>query len=454
MHEAAFSGGVGSVTPTPQSDIQEKETGRKGIRGKVLDVSPLAHNVTGVRPLAWGVDAAYTTYDGQLYDRVLLAVDRWTECARANGGPVPTDLVWMGEPMACYASGGRSGWRYHLANSLVDLFLVGHHPNQPVMSVQPKAAAIRELGLDGVIEGQRAELHRWLEEGEFAVERPSRVDLFVDVQGLDWGAFDIGLYRGQDGLTRFGVRNVVTRAGSIDPGRGADARPVGDRRRGQSLYFGRRGQPIHLRVYDKTAESNLTLESPHPLASVWSGNGWDGSRVLRFEFELKRTGLREWVQLGQDGETSARVSDVGDWDDLRPMLQSVWRYLVLEWWRFRKPQTGRHAGRGRVEWWDKLSELEVAKGHQVPAARVAQRRGMVQQLQRQVAGLVATIAALEGITDAEQAFNEVAAAVSELYETRPFDERVRAAQQRSMVRLPVEWWLWQQRRSLAQAGEC
>jgi len=418
---------------------RQKNSPGKGAGPEPCITGPAKCNNPPVKVVAWGVDALYTTYDGDLKPELVEVLDLLKQEAQQDDAPALfPSLILFGEPVMVHRSGGVKGYRYHVSNSKVDAFLVGGGKNQPALWVQPRAEYLREVGPRRLVEKQR-ECVRALFEG-IPEERANRLDLHVDLAGLSWDAFDLRAMG-----DRFEVVNATTR--------GKDVQIHSSRGKMTGFTVGKRSGSTYLRVYDKTQEladkHHLSAlaegEVTHYLPQIWREHGWMGQvgynregkplweRVLRVEFELGREVLKQFKR--------AKTGDpfVDSWEQALPLLDSIWRYCLLRWFVMREPGEATQKTRWPVaEWWAKLADLPMLDGPQAIGARICQKSSNKRKLAQLAAGLTASLGALDGLSQGE-AIHRLVALVQAEYVGKPYQERKDKKARSWRTRLPLEW---------------
>ncbi len=392
-----------------------------------------------VQVVAWGVDALYTTHQGELRQDILEALEFLKAEAQQDDAPAHfAGVNLFGEPVMVHRGGGVKGYTYHVSNSKCDAFLVGRGKNQPALWIQPKGEFLREVGPHRLVELQRRSVEALFD--GVPQERANRLDLQVDLTGVTWAAFGLDFKEG--GLV---VGNATTR------GRDVCTHASGSRM--TAFTVGKRSGSVYLRVYDKTQElqekGHLSAlaegEVTHYLPGLWKQHGWKGQtgtnkqdkpeyeRVLRVEFELGREALSEFLtRTGKDD------GFVDSWDRALTQIDAIWRYCTLKWFVVREPGTAAQKTRWQVaDWWAKLVGLPMTQAPQVPGARVCQRSSSVRKLAQLAAGVAVSLGALDGLGKSEAIARLVAVAQAELA-TKDYRERVHKKARSWRTKVPLE----------------
>ena len=170
----------------------------------------------------------------------------------------------------------------------------------PSVRIQPRAEFLHAVGPEETVR-HFADLVRPFVEG--LVLRVARLDLFVDVEGMQLCAQDRSAFVCRsDGCTTYENANTVT-----------------------GFAFGsRRTQRISARLYDKTAE--MALKSTDWWELVWGDRHTPGAQVWRIEFEIGRAALSDLELFLPDAVLDA--------------VPSLWRYCTTDWLTLRSPTAG------------------------------------------------------------------------------------------------------------------
>jgi len=202
------------------------------------------------------------------------------------------------------------------------------------------------------------------------------------------------------------------------------------------------GNPVMLRLYDKTAELEAKLcsrEGPTKQAlerCIWRENGWQGGRVTRVEFQVRGEACQELFKRSLDG--------------LLRELDGLWRYLVDEkadgkpgWARMVLLDTATRARRAKLDpRWQAVRDVQFGVKRQ-PMRRV-RFRGMAtaSQAWSMMLAALAECEALPVVLD--QADELQALAASSPAESERIAREVAQAVAQSFVQVAVDsqFWRW------------
>ncbi|HMT06335.1 MAG TPA: hypothetical protein PKD76_12440 [Solirubrobacterales bacterium] len=235
--------------------------------------------------------------------------------------------------------------------------------------------------------------------GESPEWKISRIDLAADIAGIEFKPRD---------LERLTSRAIYRRSHHPDDNSAIE------HHRGRvftGFSIGKRGAPLHARIYLKTREA----DDDAFIRDEWERNGYDSARdgeVWRVEFEIRRKLLRELERSDEAGLSNDPEENlIDDLDDL-------WNYCVDEWLVLRaKKGSKRMTRRATEQWWASLAQLEGLSGsgkESKPLARRSARPAQAdKQLDRALTSLVG-YAVSTGTND----FGQVAAELADFVEGR------------------------------------
>ncbi len=304
--------------------------------------------------LASGVDALYLSGKTALGPALIARLEDSRADAIALDARPPVQFGALSFSMEPH---GWGKYRYCLTHPYLRLGLTDKL-GIPAIRVQPRAEFLHGVGA-------RAAAHTIADllEGECGAVRlvVSRIDLFADVQGWEI-----------DGDER---RNFVTRATARRTFEEGDAFT--------GLQFGSRSTGTASgRIYDKTRD--IVRTGAEFWKDIW-GNELDPDHpVLRVEFELSRSALREF------GLTTP--------DEVLDATGSLWTYCTLEWLTLRVP-TG-DATRSRwplAPEWEAIHRASIGEGSiGITRAYKGQQRG---EMGKSFPGLVGHLARFGALGD-------------------------------------------------------
>ena len=230
----------------------------------------------------------------------------------------------------------------------------------PAIRVQPHTEFVQGSGPRPVVEW-----YRNLLEGEFGAVLFSvtRLDLFADFQGWDL-----------DGDMR---RNFLCRAKSRIT--------YEDDENFNGLAFGKRETgTFSARIYDKTIRAEQNGEGYWRM--IWGENFDPAKAVLRVEFEINRTGLRQF--------------DLSSPEEVLDAAGVLWQYLATEWLTHRVPGADQTKSRWAVSPpWEVVQHAIIAENqHGLNRVYLGKRRGGVANLMPSLEGYLASFGAYAGAT--------------------------------------------------------
>lgn len=232
--------------------------------------------------------------------------------------------------------------------------------------------------------------------GVYRWGNPSRLDLRVDVSGLSVSKF----------LATFAAKNVVKRARTGRVEFGAELEDT------TGLLFGKRGQDVYCRIYDKVAELKRD-EQKQQAYLIANGLEQMPEVVTRVEFELRSEFFRE---------TFVTV----DVDHLALNVGALVEYLMCKWIRFCSHKDPNNIQNSKpASWWEWMTRKAIE------AARVKGVRPKAEflppdpnKMAKVIRGCLSTACASIGIVpkDLKHAFEIVAELFSGTDEQRMKDD--------------------------------
>jgi hypothetical protein len=318
--------------------------------------------------LASGFDALYLTASCVLPGRFIDDLQAAQRLARETSEPVP--LV-LGSESFMVGERGLNRYRYSLSHPHGVLAFTQSEKLPPVY-VQPRARFIHAVGIE-------AAQNWFVEQVESVVGaaswKVSRADLFMDSHGWDLRAEDRARFLCQARDVRVWERDGVL----------------------TGLGFGS-GKSLSARIYDKTEEVHAKGTDWWPV--IWGPNYRQSERVLRVEFQLRRSVIRE---LGLD--TPAEVLQDSE---------RIWAYLT-KWLSFRDVTADKTISRRPVSWeWEAVCAAYLG-GAAVGLDRVyaGEMAGSMRRLLPPLRGYLANAGAVVGATSLDETLHRVGRIISD-----------------------------------------
>lgn len=337
-----------------------------------------------------GIDAMYLSAQGNVHPSLLTDLEATRLLAQESERPVPADLGGYPVTVQPHSFGK---YRYCVKH---DLGLLGFTPSKklPAVRFQPSSIALHALGPDGTVLWFRNVLDS---AGIDATVHVSRLDLHSDWQGLEIRAKERSNF-----VTYSNLRSLYE----------VDEEMAG-------LNFGKRGAALYCRIYDKSREAEKSGHDWWP--DVW-GPAYDpNEKVLRIEFEFRRTGLKE---LGVDTPDEA-IQKAG----------SLWAYATQSWLSLRVPGDDDTRSRWPVDpRWEAVQRSSLAGGC-APADRIreGERQGQLRTYRKLASGVLSSMAVPMGTSDIDDTLDALVPELL-LYEQvsgRQFADRIADKRQRS-----------------------
>jgi hypothetical protein len=339
--------------------------------------------------LSSGIDALYLSGRAALPGTLLDRLEEGRRLAEQSEGPVPFTI---GGVELALLPHGFGKYRYCLRHEHAQ---IGVTPSKhlPALRIQPRTELLHALGPSGAIGWCRRLVADDVGPVLFTV---SRLDLYADFQGWELCG---------DDRHRFVVR-----------GRERDTYEDGEDLSG--FVFGRRSSNTVLaRIYDKQRDAKRKGADYWP--GIW-GPSYDAGRpVHRVEFELGRTGLR---QYGVDTPDEAILA-----------AGALWASLTESWLTYRSPT----ADRTRARWpvapeWRAVQRASIRHGA-AGLERIAEgiKLGSLRQLMPRLVGDLAAFAVLVGTERLAETVVHLLPAIHDLEARRGVTFAEKVAERRS-----------------------
>lgn len=336
--------------------------------------------------LSSGVDALYLSGRAALPVDLLEYLEEERELARSGNTPRIVDLA---RAQLLLRPHGFGRYRYCLRHEHAQ---IGLTPSQhlPAIRVQLRAEYLHPVGPAVATEWCHELLEPAVGPIRFTV---ARLDLYADFQGWELTG---------DDRHRFLLR-----------GRERDTYEDGQDLTG--FVFGRRTtNTVLARIYDK--QRDVARTGADYWHSVW-GARYDPNRpVHRVEFELGRTGLREYgVQTPADAVEAAGA---------------LWASLTETWLTYRSPTDDATRSRWPVAAeWRSVQRASIRGGAaSIERVREGRREGSLRRLMPRLVGELVSFAVIVGTEQLSATLLELVPAIHELEQTRGvrFHEKVAA----------------------------
>lgn len=339
--------------------------------------------------LASGVDALYLSGWSSLRRETIEQLTGARAHAEASTDPVYTEFGNVEWQMRSRAFGKHHFW---LTGEFGQLGVTTSE-SLPTFRIQPKAEFLHGLGSDESVEW----VHRILEaECGPTLLTVSRIDLHADLQG--WKL--IG-----DDRRRFvcqAASRILHEEGETFTG----------------FEFGRRtSKTVCCRIYDKTVE--MAAKGTDYWLDIWGASYVDVLPVVRVEFEIHRSALREY---GVDTP-----------EDVLAASGALWADLTASWLTYRDPTSDETRSRWPVaSEWDQVRRARLADGaFGISRMREGRNRGDLRRLLPALVGYLAKFAAISGAEDWRQTADKLSMALPRYCIERgvPFRDRIEMKRQ-------------------------
>jgi hypothetical protein len=341
--------------------------------------------------LASGVDALYLSGRAALPGGLVDRLESGRKQSEELSSPLPFEF---GGHQFNIAPRSWGRYRYVIGDELGRIGL-STSDHVPAIRIQPRAELLHAIRPEATVAGYRALVEAECETVHFST---SRLDLFVDLQGLELTAAD---------RSRF-------------VGRATNCRTFEEGARFRGFQFGQRStKTFSARIYDKTAD--VERHGTDWWFGLWGDRYLAGQPVHRVEFEIGRRGLRDF---GLD--CPAQVLEAkGD----------LWHYATGEWLTLRCPT----ADTTRARWplapeWRQIQQASL-RGEVLGLARIVNGRtaGSLRRLLPPLTGYLASFAAVTGTADIDDTLGllDHHLRADEIRRSIPFRARVTERRDRS-----------------------
>lgn len=344
-------------------------------------------HVEKFQPLLFGWDSLdlglYISW-GQGWKRRLQSLDKKKLQARKAGGL----LISLPSGRACIFKPGGKGenYRFHLQFEAYNLFIgkaarAGSSPNA-YLSINAKT--LWQNGIDATLSWITEDL-KAIGGGSIQFVQVSRADLCADF-------FIPG------GLSHeFLLAHKVTRN---DKGK-----LFLDNNALQTYYVGDAKSPIQLRIYDKGAE---VVQGG---TKLWFLDLWhreSAADVWRIEFQIRRTALKQF--------------GINSLDDLKEKQSGVWHYLTSKWFSLRLPDDEKVERKTIHPLWCAVQEcFQNDHGSEIKRVWGSSAAISPEWYLSHIDGCLSSFAALQGITNRDDALKELQSCLSRRNTEKDFE---------------------------------
>lgn len=286
-------------------------------------------------------------------------------------------------------SGMQPNYRYHLQFIEYHLFVGITNPpvNSPNVYTMINSKALWFEGLSKLIEQITADIE--IMGGEISLILPSRCDLSAD------------FYLPGDPTLNMIEEYKVSR--SKDSSHWAKSGKM------ETYYSGAKGAEILLRIYDKGKE--IDSSDKDWFLRLWGRGSPVG--VWRVEFQLRRPALKKW--------------GIDNMENLTEKLGGLWHYLTNQWFSLRRQDNSRQNRRTVLPWWAAVQNRPTAFGElrQIEKLPENDQLATLDWYVTHFGGCLPSYAARRGISDMQDALNQLQNDMSLYWFERNFDDAVR-----------------------------
>lgn len=233
-----------------------------------------------------------------------------------------------------FASGKPPQYRYHFLHPLGHFYVgIGKEPrnDSPNVYVSVLAHALWPFGIKGVAESVTFVIEAL--GGTVLRIKPSRVDLCADF------------------LVPGGISEQFIRHHLVSKVRSQSGYRNGDEL--ETFYLGAKGNPIQLRIYNKTKEIDQN-GTKRWFFELWGVD--EGAEAWRVEFQIRRPTLRKF--------------GIDDLEKLEGQLAGLWQYLTADWASLRLRDDPNASRRSIHPWWHRVQQCASEFGQVDALTRV------------------------------------------------------------------------------------
>jgi len=180
-----------------------------------------------------------------------------------------------------------------------------------------------------------------------------------------------------------------------------------DKDHAETYYVGDKKTPIQLRIYNKGVEVQLNGGKKLWFRELWQRESTED--VWRTEFQLRRPALKQF--------------GVNSLDDLKQKQAGIWHYLTSKWFSLRLPDNEKAERRTIHPFWCAVQECFQGKSSFNEIKRIYKSDSTVSPEWHlsHIDGCLSSLASILGITNREDAINELKNLLSKRNNEKDFE---------------------------------
>lgn len=325
----------------------------------------------------WGTD----------WKRRLITLDKKKQQARKTKGGLLAKMS-SGRSFTFKPNGKGENYRFHLQFEAYNLFIgksaqPGSSPNV-YLSIDAKTLWFK--GIETALSWIAEDLQE-IGSGKIEFVQVSRVDLCADFWIPGGLSYDFLRFHK---VTRNDKSNLIM-----------------DKDHAETYYVGDKKTPIQLRIYNKGVEVQLNGGKKLWFRELWQRESTED--VWRTEFQLRRPALKQF--------------GVNSLDDLKQKQAGIWHYLTSKWFSLRLPDNEKAERRTIHPFWCAVQECFQGKSSFNEIKRIYKSDSTVSPEWHlsHIDGCLSSLASILGITNREDAINELKNLLSKRNNEKDFE---------------------------------
>jgi len=328
--------------------------------------------------VAWGTD----------WKRRLTILDKKKQEARKKGGLLAR--MSSGRNFIFRPNGKGENYRFHLQFEAYNLFIgkssaPGSSPNV-YLSIDAKTLWFN--GIETALSWVAEDLQE-IGKGKIQFVKVSRVDLCADFWIPGGVSYDFLL---SHKVTRNDKGNIYLDKDNLE-----------------TFYLANKKSPVQLRIYNKGLEANQQGGKKLWFLDLWKRGSTED--VWRIEFQLRRPALKQF--------------GINSINDLEEKKAVVWHYLTTKWFSLRLPDNDKAERRTFHPFWSAVQECfqqnAISDNDDIKRFYKSDKTAPPEWYFSHIDGCLSSLASILGITNREDAINELKSHLSKRNNEKDFE---------------------------------